>query len=111
MIRFLTHTTLIAFVLTMAIPCDADANWKQLGERAWRKATEWAHSPSGQKTFRDIVENPKKKERAEKAAKQAKDTYNYIKEGLQDAWNEVSSWNPACTICAMTGKHIACGGS
>lgn len=41
----------------------------------------------------------------------SKDTYNYIKTGLQDAWNEVSSWNPACTICAMTGKHVACGGS
>ncbi len=58
MFRKTFSVAMILLFVSVIMPRESDANWRELAGMAWRKATEWVSSPSGQRTVRNIVEKP-----------------------------------------------------
>lgn len=98
---------LVLMFVTLSIPSESDA-WGQIIREGLRRAGEWINSPSGQKTFRDVTQNPKKRDKIKETIKKVQKTASDVKNGLQEGWREVSSWDPACVMCGMAGRHMFC---
>ena len=96
--------------ITLAMPSRSDA-LGPLIQRGLHEVGKWLNTPQGQETARKVVQSPTTYRNAKKAASAISDATSYVANRLQEEWREVSSWSPACTICAMTGSHRVCGGS
>lgn len=95
--------------MTLTMPSKAEA-LGPLIQRGLHEVGKWLNTPQGQETARKVVQSPTTYENAKKVVGAVSDAVSYVSDRLQEEWDEVSSWSPACTMCAMTGSHRFCGG-